>query len=309
VATPVTQPTNHKTAAWIEQATRMSAVVVFVLYATGFLVVSLHHARYGIQQFDVFKSRIISAGVLFWLFAAIAIYQGLYEFGEFKSNRWLGPAESSKLLRNLLRAQALVFTSYVWAFFCSIYLYIGGLTVVGSFVDFGTFWFLLVLFNVVAVMAIRQRCDREPLKCKVLALLTLVVAAAGLYYLHNGPFALRFGWFFVVGIMAAKGLEKMRTVSSLHDVQWYQWLLNALAMLAVFAIGLYPTIPTGFGGGVPQHAQLFLTTPSPIDSTTMMDVWLVDESDSGFYVVRGRSDKDAVFLPRNSVSAVLYKHD
>jgi hypothetical protein len=188
-------------------------------------------------------------------------------------------------------------------------LYIGGLITIDSFADFGTFWFLLVLFNVVAVVAIRQRSVREPLKCKVLALLTLAVAAAGLYYLHNGPFALRFGWFFGVGIMAAKGLEKIRTVASIHDVMWHQWFLHALAMLSVFAIGLYPTIPTGFGGGAPQHARLFLATPSPIDSATKMDVWLVDESDAGFYVVRSQSDKDAVFLPRSSVSAVMYKHD
>ena len=56
-----------------EMAARLGAILLVVVYGTGFLIVSLHHSAYGIAQFNLLKPRIFAAGVLFLFLTSIPV--------------------------------------------------------------------------------------------------------------------------------------------------------------------------------------------------------------------------------------------
>jgi len=48
-----------------------AAVIFAVVYGIGFLVLSIHHARFGMEATEPFKPKVFSAGVLFVLLAGV----------------------------------------------------------------------------------------------------------------------------------------------------------------------------------------------------------------------------------------------
>lgn len=55
----------------IQVLAQFTGVLVVFIYAGGFLALSLHHASFGISQFNLLRPKIISAGVLFLILAAL----------------------------------------------------------------------------------------------------------------------------------------------------------------------------------------------------------------------------------------------
>jgi hypothetical protein len=57
--------------AGLEVTARAAAVFVAVVYGTGFLIVAIYHAQYGIAQFDFLKPKIVSTGIVFVLLTTL----------------------------------------------------------------------------------------------------------------------------------------------------------------------------------------------------------------------------------------------
>src|SRR6266480_1236037 len=55
----------------LETVSKAGAILLAVIYAVGFLIVVLHHAQYGIAEFNPLKPKIFSAGILFALLFAV----------------------------------------------------------------------------------------------------------------------------------------------------------------------------------------------------------------------------------------------
>jgi hypothetical protein len=55
----------------LEITARAAGIFLAVVYGTGFLIVAIHHAQYGIAQFDPLKPKIFSTGVVFFLLTAL----------------------------------------------------------------------------------------------------------------------------------------------------------------------------------------------------------------------------------------------
>ena len=55
----------------LEITARAAAVFLAAVYGAGFLIVAIHHAQYGIAQFDPLKPKIFSTGVVFFLLTAL----------------------------------------------------------------------------------------------------------------------------------------------------------------------------------------------------------------------------------------------
>jgi hypothetical protein len=45
---------------------------------------------------------------------------------------------------------------------------------------------------------------------------------------------------------------------------------------------------------------------APFDGAAKSRVWLIDETDVGFYVIRSKDAKKAIFLPRNTIATVYF---
>src|ERR1700720_4864392 len=57
----------------IQLAASVIAIIGVVLYGIGFLVLTIHHASFGIPLIGFLRPRIISAGILFCAFVAIPV--------------------------------------------------------------------------------------------------------------------------------------------------------------------------------------------------------------------------------------------
>lgn len=79
---------REKLQAQVQVLTQSAAFLVLVLYVAGFLVVSLRHALFGIVQFGLLRARILSAGILFAVFFAVAIFPVARIFGLFGYEEW-----------------------------------------------------------------------------------------------------------------------------------------------------------------------------------------------------------------------------
>jgi len=74
--TPATQPDRRKltdVAPWADSLSKAVAALAIGLYGCGFLIVSLHHSKYGFIGINPFRPRILAAGAWFFFFAAIPV--------------------------------------------------------------------------------------------------------------------------------------------------------------------------------------------------------------------------------------------
>src|SRR5438094_6767355 len=66
---------------WIEAAGKGTALLLGTIYGAGFLIVSIHHAKYGIVEFSALKPRVFLAGAIFVFLVAIAAVVAFRNFG------------------------------------------------------------------------------------------------------------------------------------------------------------------------------------------------------------------------------------
>ena len=57
----------------LESITRLGALLVGIAYVAGFVIVTLHHAQYGIGEISLLRARVFSAGILFGSFVALPL--------------------------------------------------------------------------------------------------------------------------------------------------------------------------------------------------------------------------------------------
>jgi hypothetical protein len=116
-------------------------------------------------------------------------------------------------------------------------------------------------------------------------------------------------WFALVGWLAHQTHTPIREPAKLVEVRWDIVVLNIISLFTVFGGWIYSKIPAELGGGRPSRVALQFVGVSPVDNSSKMDVWLVDETDGGFYFLRAPRDRKAIFVPRSIVSAVYFQTD
>jgi hypothetical protein len=62
---------------------RFGALAIGGIYVAGFIILTLHHAQYGIGEIDVFKARALSAGILFAILTAVPVMIASRIYGYF----------------------------------------------------------------------------------------------------------------------------------------------------------------------------------------------------------------------------------
>jgi hypothetical protein len=78
-------------------------------------------------------------------------------------------------------------------------------------------------------------------------------------------------------------------------------------VVGFFTLFLYPHMRASLGGGSPVPVVLQFKEKSPLDPAQQRSFgWVLDESDTGFYLLKNDQDKDAIFVPRTDVTLVFY---
>jgi len=289
------------------------ALLLVGVYVSGFLVVSLHYASYGIAQFDVLRSRVLSAGVLFLIFLAVSMTVASYAYELFnaeglreKRELEAGASIFSHVAYNLSVEAVLFWNLFFFdvgvAFFMSLLLQDFGIDswMLGYFLVSG------IIGALILVIVGYWGFSKKPVWCGALALTALTLGLCGLIFPKRWADLSLVAWFVVSGRMFVSVVRQTRNFGKGLGINLHRWVLGTVGVVSFFAWSVYPKIKPALGGGVPIVVRMQFTDKSPLDGSFNPQVWLIDESDKGFYILRSKEDKKAVFIRRELISAIYY---
>jgi hypothetical protein len=285
----------------LEVLAKAAAALLVIFYILGFLVVSTANYKHGITNFGLFRVRVVSAGVLVALFSGAAFWLWQGAFG----------------LRTPLKEHAR--TPLLLPFKCLTFLvavrftswFLNGL-IFGAPPSRYAGWRVLLYVLCVAVIAIpTQTKQKYPIwfssLCWVMIVIFVGVELA--FEWKAGVVDQVFLWFLSFAVLAETTKTNFTVVNTIRDVNWLMLTVDLVAVPILFGTVLFEKIPPRFGGGQPVSVLFQFSGTSPIDGAVKDKFWLVDEGDSGFYVLQAPEDKKGIFLPRSSVAAIYYDAD
>lgn len=293
----------------LDQLAKVLAIAGVTLYLVGFAVVAFRDASYGFIAFNAVRARIITAGLLFAVFFIPAFFGGAQVYGrlgftpQFNLKEELASGKRFFLLRTY-RWSNLILKAWAFSYFFQFML------VQSSFR-----WSRFILF--VAYPAIKSlpkawnepRFEKGPGLFVLTAFAVDFVAVALAVYLKWLEFLLLLAWFFVAGYEADEiGMLLDRKVE-LRQHPWHLSALSAFVLFSVFGLGIYPRLQPRIGGGHLSSISFQFANEARIDKSLEFGDLLVDEVDTGYYIVRSEDDHSAIFVPRAVVTLAFYGSD
>lgn len=300
MATPPTTPNPPDSrkltaiAPWADSLSKAVAAVAIGLYACGFLIVSLHHSKYGFVGINPFRPRIFAAGTWFCMFLVIPIAVAI----QYRTLPW---STVARVLLLLLFGGFAVSFSISYVLFqisdtaplmgCPLWLFLGGAALY-------------------AASIVGQQLKRFPRHSDtvVSVLLTFVIViflvreVLAKHIFSMGAVAL---WFFGVTLVTIYALKQW-TAEFPDPLEWGSRILPPVFLtLLVFSQTYYSHLRSSWGGGAPVDVTICFTKDSAISPSKTLPAQLIDEADEGFYIV-GPNDSKAVFIPRNSVAFIYF---
>jgi hypothetical protein len=305
----ITLPEDLKTR--LELLTRVGAALVVAFYVSGYLVIEFSNASVGIVNFGLFRAKVLAAGVLFAFFLMLPLLDWTKVIGDYGAPEWTARTISRSNLPEA-RAREYLSSRRVLEFFVSslAMAWLLSISILGS--DWiGRYAALSLAFVVAAVASIvvfNFQFSKHPFASAVLAW-TISLLGGGLVILlqiRQTKVGLVEAWFLFVGY-AAHRIRVMSEVKHWRDAEWHWIIILILSVPGFFGVYLYRKIPEKIGGGKPTRSVFQFVNQSPIDSASKDELWMLDETDMGFYVLRHPDEHKAVFLPRSSVAAIYFE--
>lgn len=282
-----------------ESVTKWTAVVVLLIYGFGFLITSLHYAAYGFFELTPFKPRVIAAGTWFLIFAGLLIFMAM--------KLWPEEATLTDQLVEIL-----------WVFWIVYYAadFIGGkiFDYADPIVTFGTHrWtglpgnFPVPIFTII-VLLIARLAQRRKLSGLAIACALIGVLVISFFAIMSSQDGLTYP-FLAFELCFFSYLSRFYLDATLrkrnNELQWILILAFVLSGIAGFGTSLYPHIKAAWGGGSLVPVAVYLSKDSRINPGGEFSGYLIDESEVGIYVTKGK-DQHALFLPRSAISSVFY---
>ncbi|HTX75894.1 MAG TPA: hypothetical protein VMD29_06785 [Terracidiphilus sp.] len=283
----------------IDAISKAAALCIALIYVSGFLIASLNDFRYGFSVMNPLRPRILAAGGWFFLFLAVPV----------------------ELIRLLLRHPlwkrsddgwykigALILQYYYSAIFIAspagmfVFVYDGHGSTPRP-------WLAYVIYVVLLAVGLFflsfQRTPKAVRTVLVYAvfLLSLWGALDPVIVRHEIGFGAVELWLLGVGGWTLLEM-KVRSSKPKRDDWTNSIYLFALA-LTIFANAYYPHIKASLGGGATIPIQITFTKDFPMMPNQTVVCMLIDETDSGFYVI-GKDEKHATFIPRSAVTLIHF---
>jgi hypothetical protein len=282
----------------IQLAASAIAVAGVIAYGIGFLVLTVHHASFGIPLIGVLRPRIISAGILFCALAAIPIAGLLFILKRTERQ------QAEKDLRDYLSILVdFLLEALVIALITLRFAFVGMPEHLLHY--YGWAVAAVVVSSAVWALPWWNQWGKIPHLVRFIGIYSWV--AFCLYKANDGTLALLVVWFLICGYLTYAAHSALKNPSAISTRGWIQGVMWGLGSVGFFALLLYPALPSAYCGGVPVSITFqFADKSLPIGNSPQLKGWLLDETDAGFYFVQEKNSKKAIFLPRSIVTAVYY---
>jgi hypothetical protein len=287
--------------------TAASATLLAGVYAAGFLVVTFRLGEFGVLDLNPFRPQIFLAGALFIVLIAIPAFVALKIIGLIPMDRVESAGMKPVQRKGLYR-----FASYVGFYTIALGLagFSGAALLSGSSCFSETRWSFpllgLMTLSVLISILSRYHFDRfwyllipGLLGCQI-ALFSVLRSDAGksCFWLTN--------WFYVAGIATFLLHSTWQKLKAGSEVPWEYLPVYFLALVSLYSTKLYPAIRPQVGGGAPRPVVLYGAGLTPVTDCASANVFLIDETDNGYYLLLRPDDKSGYFIRRETVKAMKF---
>lgn len=305
----VPQQTESQFRSVLETVSKAGAVLLAVIYAVGFLIVILHHAQYGIAEFNPLKPKIFSAGILFGLLFAVP-YIAAYRFYSPRDKTSDDNSEKTKTPTWNVVSRIIDFYFFSVAL-AQPWMFLFRLS--GSeLLERTPWWAILAFFAIfIALISVSRKLGKKG-HPRILLGTSIFLAGAlffgELRYGERSVFWLAL-WFFVIGagvILFRYGLVEVEKVKKW---EWERLAPTFLIFpLSIYATQVYGKIRPSYGGGMPTPVILHFTSKNPLaESGDEGRLLLIEETDHGYYLLKNTTEKKSYFVRRDAVVVVVYE--
>jgi hypothetical protein len=297
---------RSRIAASLEGTGKFAALFFGLVYALGFLVIAIHHAQYGISQFDPLRPKIFSTGLVFLVLSGLPSVAALRQFHVFGLQKnaifHIGYDEKNKAYADLCVALSF------WPV-CLGLSYMSGFIFV-SFSDprpWGLTAFLAAMAAYLAVSLVESRYfNRLPMSFAAIDSVTAIGVALVVYHFQDHRVFFVSLWFYATGLA---GLFLSKLFGDSGRLKAFEWEIRFpyfAAILLWYSTFIYENVRPSLGGGAPTSVALYLSGKSPVPELDATEVLLLEETDHGYYILRPGKEQTAYFLRRDLVSAIHF---
>jgi len=166
---------------------------------------------------------------------------------------------------------------------------------------------LLTIFAVVTLLVAGRSVAKYPWTCAVSALIATAVSGSVVYTVQGLTFFLVSVWFFLCALITKWSASLLREPGRWRSIEWERGVGYFLVLVVFFAVSIYGHVSFRFGGGAPVPVKLHLTADAPkFFAGDPATAFLLEETDSDFYLLRSPQDRSSLFLPRTIVKALEF---
>jgi hypothetical protein len=280
-----------------------AAVIFAVVYGIGFLVLSIHRARFGVETTEAFKPRVFSAGILFVLLVGVPC---------------IAMARSLSLL-GLTMPRTQIVTGKGAAFIGLIrvldfWLIAAGLRVGSAIIFIPTNflptypgWLFFLIWCVVAALSEILLIDlnQKPSRTVFTKIALFASLVAIIYRYNTHAFFLQVIWFYAVGLVFL-WLRSKRIREDAHTYDWERQGFAVLGIITFFAVFIYSHITPAYGGGAPLRVDMTFTRATSFSASKTDVAFLLEQDSQGYYIVHKPDETETHFLPRDAVAEIVF---
>ncbi len=279
------------------------------MYATGFVILALYLARFGITELSLLRPRILSTGVLFLLLSAIPMFSVSRTFALFGFGLKKPAMPGSRNVQNqgFLKLQLGFF---FYPICCGLASVSGFLLGDLEFLRSPGLTLLLLLFVPVLGTAVLTNYvfDRFRYALTIGVFLTCCAFVAVILRYADRGFLWLTVWYYAVGLITVITYHVVGDPSSRHGLQWEMAPFWLIGLLSFYVLLVYGNIQPQFGGGKPRPVVMYFSTKTPAANSDSAEVMLLEETDQGYYILLHADEKTALFVRRDLVAVVRFGH-
>lgn len=280
-----------------------AAVIFAIIYGTGFLILSIHHARFGMETTEPFKPKVFSAGVLFAVLAGvpcIAMARVLAMFG---------------LKMPLTAIVVGKGTAYIGLTRVLDFWLIAVCLRIGSAILFSPFefvpkypgWLFWIVYCAVAtsISILFIDLNRWPVRTVVIKFIQFAFLVLIIFRYESHAFFLQVVWFYSVGLVFL-WLRYLRNSETANAYDWEQQGFGLLGIVVFFALFVYGHIGSAYGGGAPIRIDVTFSRPTSFSANKTEGGFLMEQDSYGYYLVHKEQDTETHFIPRDAVGEIIF---
>jgi hypothetical protein len=309
---PATAPPGQSKPTWryVERALSALTGIVAVIYAAGFLVVSIHHGHYGVILFEFLRARIFAAGLLLTIFIAVPSIAASRTFALFGLRLGTLTPVTKVEASKMMYANVCVGCG----FFCFAYVLAGafGLLFRSDYwnpTSSARWWFVLGLSVLSSILSFRLLINKRPLLTTIINLIALAGIALSIAKIQSRTLFMVSLWFYIAGLVFILLYHFVKDQQTVRSIDWERWVASALLGIVFFANSIYGRIKPSWGGGSVSPVKVHFLHKTAFSDSLDAAAFLIDETERGFYLTHSPDDTRASFIPREAIGSIDFQSE